>query len=650
MDYLRKLIETYDNNIDEVGKMIPMPFSKNPDEHFTLMPLYHNTIKTHISITLDMDGNFIMSDVKPLTIITPITVDSYARSGTTAWEKPHAIHDNLKSVAGDFMKYTGFDNSKAFNKYIEHLKNWCSSNYSYSKIFAIYKYIVKNTLIRDLVKEGTLFLDDNGKLLKTWEGADNDKPPIFKIFDGNQQAVAIRFNVEDASGTSNYIWEDKEAFSAYTNFYGQSLMPNGICFLTGRHTFLTSIHPTKIRYGGDQAKLISRNPDTFQNGLFPKYTSEKDNTNAINISYEASQKIHNALKWLINKQGFKVGTRVFIIWGTDKIFAPNLFANNPMSIFTGETNASSKTDETTANIFKNYTRGFNKGDLSDIDKEVYLLTVDSFSSGEGRIHINDFRELDGHRYIEKLDEWYNSCKWLYPKKSDITKSYLKNPNFKEIALATLGERKVHDKAREVQKLYTILSSVILDGNPIPYYIIQSVFRNLLRFDAFLEDNNLEGSKKKSEEDKLLDKIYAWKTQLSVGCSLFKTYYKKENYSMTLQTENKDRDYLFGRLLAIFEMIEKDGKKGADRNKQTNAVRYLSAFQQRPMSVFGILRKRVEPYERDETREFFNQLITSILAMFDESEFSNKSLTPKFFLGYANELLALETSIQQNIIK
>jgi CRISPR-associated protein Csd1 len=35
------------------------------------------------------------------------------------------------------------------------------------------------------------------------------------------------------------------------------------------------------------------------------------------LSYEVSQKAHNALKWLIANQGQKAGEKVFVLWGTE---------------------------------------------------------------------------------------------------------------------------------------------------------------------------------------------------------------------------------------------------------------------------------------------------------------------------------------------
>ena len=62
--------------------------------------------------------------------------------------------------------------------------------------------------------------------------------------------------------------------------------------------YCTEKHPAKLRQGKDKAKLISTND---ANGFTyrGRFVSKKE---AISIGYETSQKIHNALRWLIQKQ------------------------------------------------------------------------------------------------------------------------------------------------------------------------------------------------------------------------------------------------------------------------------------------------------------------------------------------------------------
>src|SRR5690606_18203212 len=84
----------------------------------------------------------------------------------------------------------------------------------------------------------------------------------------------------------------------------------GFCHIMGKVTALATSHPSKLRHSGDKAKLISSNDTsgfTFR-GRFD--VSEQ----VLGISYDATQKAHNALRWLISRQGFRNGDQAIIAW------------------------------------------------------------------------------------------------------------------------------------------------------------------------------------------------------------------------------------------------------------------------------------------------------------------------------------------------
>src|SRR5699024_8781233 len=88
-----------------------------------------------------------------------------------------------------------------------------------------------------------------------------------------------------------------------------------ICYVTGEKLPSTEKHANKIRHAADKAKLISGNDTsgfTFR-GRF------KQSNEVANISYLTSQKSHNALRWLIDKQGRIIDGRVFLVWGNNQV-------------------------------------------------------------------------------------------------------------------------------------------------------------------------------------------------------------------------------------------------------------------------------------------------------------------------------------------
>ena len=71
-----------------------------------------------------------------------------------------------------------------------------------------------------------------------------------------------------------------------------------LCYLTGNIEGIWYLHPKKIRNEGDGAKLISSNAS--QNFTYRGRFINKEE--AFAVGNETSQKIHNALKWIIRKQ------------------------------------------------------------------------------------------------------------------------------------------------------------------------------------------------------------------------------------------------------------------------------------------------------------------------------------------------------------
>ena len=105
--------------------------------------------------------------------------------------------------------------------------------------------------------------------------------------------------------------------------------------------------------------------------------------------------------------------------------------------------------------------------------------------------------------------------------------------------------------------------------------------------------------------------------------------------MVLDSKNQDRNYLFGRLLAVYERIEVCAN-GNDR--ETNAIKLQSAFVQHPGMVWRTMEQQVNPYMgklSPATREYMRKLITEIVSNFKNQEDMdmNMSLNENYLLGY-----------------
>ena len=120
--------------------------------------------------------------------------------------------------------------------------------------------------------------------------------------------------------------------------------------------------------------------------------------------------------------------------------------------------------------------------------------------------------------------------------------------------------------------------------------------------------------------------------------------------MALDTLNPDRSYLFGRLLAVAEHVERS-TYGKDEGRETNAIRMQTVFAQRPMYAWRIIEERLNPYFARLTpslRGYYKNLIGGIAENLDlDDPALNSPLDDVYLLGYYHQRTALFTK-KENI--
>ncbi len=109
--------------------------------------------------------------------------------------------------------------------------------------------------------------------------------------------------------------------------------------------------------------------------------------------------------------------------------------------------------------------------------------------------------------------------------------------------------------------------------------------------------------------------------------------------MNWDLDRKDRSFQFGRLLAAMERAEADYYYRTQENRQTNAIKFMSEFRQRPWTVFERINRqlhqaylnRIDPWQAGRY-ERLKDSICSILREFPDSEL-NKPLRDSYLMGY-----------------
>lgn len=412
--------------------------------------------------------------------------------------------------------------------------------------------------------------------------------------------------------------------------------------MKGEDDFLSLQHPKYIRAKGDGAKLISSNDSsgfTFR-GRF--ITAEQ----ACGVSFEVSQKAHNALIWLISRQGkvfFMKGDRgrkepglTVVAWTTSGKAVPRV-TDDALSILGFDDLPNDEplivsTAQEVAIRFKKRLVGY-ASELGNTDN-IFVMALDSAS--KGRLAITYYREnLTSSEFLKRIESWHNTCEWLHEyrykdiqdketgKNKRLFQPFIGAPAPRDIAEAAYGSR-ADDKLKKA----TIerLLPCIVDGQQIPHDIVNSAVRracNSAGMDA-----------------------WEWNKILSIACALFRKVNKKEGYSMGLDKDRRSRDYLYGRLLAAADSLERFALFTSEKKRDTNAARLMERFADRPCSTWKTIELSIVPYRArlGGRAKKYENVIDETMNLFDPIEdfTTDKPLSGEFLLGYHCQREALKS--------
>ena len=118
--------------------------------------------------------------------------------------------------------------------------------------------------------------------------------------------------------------------------------------------------------------------------------------------------------------------------------------------------------------------------------------------------------------------------------------------------------------------------------------------------------------------------------------------------MSLEDTNNSRDYLYGRLLAVAEYIERTALKVTGERRPTNAERLMQRFADQPCATWLQLEKQLSPYmQRLQTSSQAGLLFRArkvldvIMAQFQPGDFiASRRLSGEFLLGYHCQRVAM----------
>lgn len=629
MSYVNELIDLYNKNQDKIGVI-----EYRGDIPYVLLPPFHTTVTAQITVTIDQNGNFMRAELvaqnDKMTII-PVTEKSGSR---TAGKEPHPLCDNLRYLAGDYKDYYK-DDGVCNELYMSQIEKWEKSTYSHEKVKAIYLYLKKATLIKDLVEQKIIKLNDNNQI--------DDKENMEGIV---QTKAFVRFIIR-STGENLYreipdeCWKDRTLQDCYIKYVRSQEREKGMCYLTGNMESISYLHSKKIRNEGDGAKLISANDS--QNFTYRGRFANREE--AVAVGSETSQIVHNTLKWIIRKQGAFFDTMTIVTWESDQLSMPK-WNMDTESIITEYENEQEENDwdswdddwseeeevsdgnPITAEKFYKALNGYGK--KVDNTSNMILLAFDAATPG--RLAMIENVTLDTARYLKNIEKWHNDCNWIHEKWKDGKRiQFWGMVGVRDIADILFG---IENKGKlsivdgNGKKLYAEVAKRLLPciwyGSNIPYdYVNLAVVK---------ASNPLTYKERKN-----------WERVLTLACSMVKKNEKdrnKEEWNVALDKSAKDRSYLYGRLLAVADRIEYMTYDAKDNGRITNAKRYMSTFSQRPYETWKVIEENIQPYlaKLDVVkRKYYENLLSEICNLFDIDKFKeNKKLDGLYLLGFHSQ--------------
>ena len=614
MDFFTSLLKAYEK-AEEIG-LVDQQDGHNP----VLLPLYHTSLKSNskniISVKLEQDGSLYKAeimDAENQTIIFPVTSNSVARSGSNP--APHPLVDKFSYYVPE-LSQSQYDD---FHKQLASWITYCEEGEVKDFLMKIQQFILQTDFLSNILYSlyGEHYQREGLKI--TYSDSDGKNKTV------DLSAYFLEFSIVQFHGFKDESVTSYEALhQSFISFITANQDNLGTCNISGRMEQITNKHRGLM----GNAKIISvSNKGEAYKGRF------KEREDVFSVGYETSEKIHLMIKYLLenkNSSTWLESSQYLINW-----FSDDLANESQLDIVKPAFNDLFEDDEDEKDslVFikpneenKKIGSSFFKGrKLFGNDATYYVAILNKTSNG--RIALKYFRQVQVSQLLKNMETWQENYSWEAKTKSGNYK--LRTPTFNDIINVAYGvdrERYLElDNDSFKSEQYQQLVTALIDGRTIPNTIVKK-----------LEDN-IKQRQKYSKN---------WYQVQQVSLAVLQKQYGRE-FTPMLDHQETDRSYLFGRLLAIYELFEAQryALDGSSQERITNAERYWNAYTGQPAKMMNHLENKIKPYEQvlklnrtgiwhklEKERKEIIQLLTPLYA---NKEFT-QPLDYKFIFGYYAE--------------
>ena len=665
MSWMQKLYRTYEY-VQEQGLN---------DEDLALP--FHMSKAVHLKVILNDKAELVGAERFEVKKQVPIQVTekSSKRAGSTI--ASYALHDGLQYIAKtagsyltieylskvaekdngkkwkEFLAGTDEDKKKfadtekakykdCFEFYEKQLSGWTEFG-NLKEINIVLQYIQKGSLIEDLLEKQIFSFKDN----------------ILSAGKDDPFSLTIVWAVEISNDPHSDLWSKnsikKQWIKYQESLSGEESEQPELCYITGKRDYAAKAYP-KIE---GNAKLVSAN-DTSGFTFLGRFLSDKQ---AVALGRDVSQKAFNMLKWLIKRQGIRNGDQVTVAWAISGKPVPSPMKDISSEIdwdnldisavenpdeFSSQTSSEQPSPDWSVNIghaaaqiIKKKLHGY-QAELK-AHEQISLIMLDSATPG--RMALTYYQEFLPADYFANLDAWIDDFSWYQRysievpngKKTDKrTQWRFLPPSPYSIADAVYG-KSLSDTLKK--QLYARLLPVIAGGTsmPIPDDLVHQSFQ------AACNPNRCEN--------------WEWQRNIGVACALYKGWRARHHdlsqrriYPMSLDTQNRSRDYLYGRLLAVAENTESYALYLAGEKRATTAERYMQRFAEHPFATWRNIELALKPYQerlRNNGKDTGAQAIGEIMELFAIDDFTcDDKLSGEFLLGYHCQKMEIASRITE----
>ena len=552
--------------------------------HEPLAPISHIIANAHIEITLNKQGEFRgakLLDKKDRKTIIPVTEDSGGRANKLA---AHPLCDQIKYVAPD--------DEEAHGLYLRELCTWEESAYSHPILSAVRAYVEGKTIITDLLNCGIIKANT--------------------VHEDKTIKQMIRWRVDGCEPEEPDCWKNRKLFSLFQDYYDSVICDRdrALCMVNGKMDLPAAKHPCGVVSNLYRAKLISANDGSgfTYRGRF------LDERQAATVGYIASQKAHNALRWLASEQGVREfsGKRIFLCWNPEGKAVPQPMRRVPRA----ETAPVRKPSDYKKQLQGTLLSFREDHQLKNEDRAV-LVSFDAATTG--RLAVTYYNEIGLETFLRRMEDWDGHCCWYAGKLGIQAMSLL------DIVDCAFGvERKNFletDEGIRGQHLQRLLHCK-MNGGIFPLDILRALTQRASSPLGYEKAN--------------------WRRILRTACAALQKYRydtKQGGNEMAWALDKKNRSFQYGRLLAAMERLEEDYYSKTQEGRQTNAIKYMSEFKRRPFTVFERVNQhlqlaylgRVEPWQAARYKRLVGEIV-GILREFPEEEL-NRPLEDIYLMGY-----------------